>query len=279
MDTRDYLSSLRRGLAVLALLNRHSTRTTAQIAKVMDLPRTTAVRIIATLVMEGYVERVPMSRLYRLTASVNMLSSGFSDESWVSHIASPLLFEKTKQIGWPLSLATPFGEDMMVRVSTDQATTLALDHFQIGFKTPIMHSATGHVLLAFSTPVFLNALIGFLKKSENPLQADIFNDDLLNHIIARVRKQGFEHISYSDYAEAGISVPILLEGKIVACLLLIYIKRAIPRDEAEALFVPILRELAIEIERQVLQSKQRIADTSNAAARSENLIFSYKIAE
>ena len=106
------LVRLRRGLSLLALLNQHETLTTAQAAKSLGLPRTTAQRIITTLILEGYVERVPMSSLYRLTPTVNLLSGGFTDESWITHVASPLLFAKTQEINWPLTLATPFGRDM-----------------------------------------------------------------------------------------------------------------------------------------------------------------------
>ncbi len=62
---------------MLALLNRNTTVTTAQVAKALGLPRTTSQRIVTTLILEGYVERVPGSRLYRLTPAVDMLSGGF----------------------------------------------------------------------------------------------------------------------------------------------------------------------------------------------------------
>lgn len=266
MHSRQHLSSLRRGLSVLALLNRNTTVTTAQVAQALDLPRTTAQRIVTTLILEGYVERVPGSRLYRLTPAVNMLSGGFSDESWVSHVASPMLFSKTKEIGWPMSLATPFGEDMMVRVSTDQSTSLALDHFQIGFRTPIMYSTSGHVVLAFASPAYRAGLLDLLKRSENPLQADVHNPRMVDFIIEKVRARGFEHIAYVDFPEASISVPIFLDGMVVGCLLLTYIKRAVAPQAAEAQFVPMMRTLAAEIEQEVIASKQRVNAHMNETA-------------
>lgn len=265
MDSRQHLSSLRRGLRVLALLNQKTTVTIAEVAQSLELPRTTAQRVVNTLVLEGYVERVPRSRLYRLTPAVNMLSGGFSDESWVSHIASPLLFNKTGEIGWPMSLATPFGEDMMVRVSTDQSTSLALDHFQIGFKTPIMYSTSGHVILAFASPAYRAALLDLLQRSENPLQADAHDPRMVKYIIDKVRTRGFEHMAYVDFPEASISVPVFLNGSVVATLLLTYIKRAISREAAETQFVPMLRDLASRIEEEVLTSKQRVGQSLSAA--------------
>ena len=272
-DARQHLSSLRRGLSLLALLNQNDTLTTAQAAKRLGLPRTTTQRIITTLILEGYVERVPMSSLYRLTPAVNMLSGGFTDENWISHIASPLLFAKTREIGWPLMLATPFGEDMMVQVSTDQATTSALDHFKVGFRTPIMHSTSGRVILAYASPDYFEALRDMLLRSDNPLQDDIKNQGFVQHIVERIRAKGYEHIVYVDYPEASIAVPIFLNGVVSACLLLVYIKRAFTPDAAVARFVPILKELAAEIERSVVAAKDQLASTQT---RSKPTIIEYK---
>lgn len=257
-DARQYLSSLRRGLALLALFNQHDTLTTAQTAKKLSLPRTTAQRIITTLIMEGYVERVPLSSLYRLTPAVNILSGGFTDENWITHVGSPMLFEKVQEIGWPLTLATPIGEDMVVRVSTDQVTTSALDHFKVGFRTPIMHSTSGRVVLAYASPEYYSALKQKLLLSNNPLQADVKNEALVQHIVKRIRAMGFEHMVYSEYPEGSIAVPIFLNGNVRACLLVTYIKRAFTPDAAIEQFVPFLKDLATQIERSAVEAKNRL---------------------
>ena len=257
-NARQYLSSLRRGLALLALFNRHDTMTTAQAAEMLKLPRTTAQRIITTLIMEGYLERVPMSSLYRLTPAVNILSGGFTDENWITHIASPLLFAKTQEIGWPLTLATPIGEDMVVRVSTDKITTSALDHFKVGFRTPIMHSTSGRVTLAYASPDYYAALKEKLLLSTNPLQADVKDEAMVNHIVKRIRAMGFEHLVYIEYPEGSIAVPVFFNGAVRACLLVSYIKRAFTPDAAIEQFVPMLKELAAQIERSATEAKNRL---------------------
>jgi IclR family mhp operon transcriptional activator len=258
MDRRQYLSSLRRGLKVLALLNQKVSATMAEMARAIDLPRTTTRRIVDTLIDEGYVERIPDCRSYRLTPVVNILSNGFSDESWVSHVASPLLFDTTREIGWPLSLATPLGEDVMVRVSTDRATSLAIDHFHIGYKTPIMHSAAGRVMLAFASPVYRAALLELLNRSEDPHQADARNPNMVAHIVEKIQARGFEHMSYVNFPESCLCVPVFLNGSVVGCLSLLYIKRALTARAAEERFVPLLQNLSRRIEREVIELRERI---------------------
>ncbi len=257
MDPRQYLSSLRRGLNVLAFLNLKVSAKMAEIARAIDLPRTTARRIVDTLIDEGFVERIPDCLSYRLTPAVNRLSNGFSDESWVSHVASPLLFDMTREIGWPLSLSTPFGEDMMVRVSTDRATSLAIDHFQTGYKTPIMHSTAGRVMLAFASPVYRTALLELLTKSDDPYQAAARDPDLVAHIIDKIRARGFDHMAYVDFPESCLCVPVFLGGSVVGCLSLLYIKRALTAQTAEERFVPLLQDLAARIEHEVIALRER----------------------
>ncbi|MBB5685000.1 helix-turn-helix domain-containing protein [Sphingobium boeckii] len=257
MDGREHLTSLKRGLAVLSLLNR-TAATVAQVAKVLDLPRTTAHRIVHTLVLESYVERIPNSRFYRLTPAINTLSGNFTDANWVSYIASPMLYEKTREIGWPLRLATRFGENMLVRVSTDQSTTLALDHFEVGFMRPIMRSSAGHVLLAFASAAYRASVLDLLRCSDDPLQTDACSEGHINLMIERVRSGGFEHIATARSAEANIGVPVFLEGHVVASLVVSYIQRALLPRDAEARLVPILQELAKDVETAVLVDKHRI---------------------
>ncbi len=81
MSSTLQLSSLKRGLRALSLLNARGTLSASELAGELQLPRTTARRVLDTLVGEGYAEKVPGGHQYRLTPMVGMLSSGFSDES------------------------------------------------------------------------------------------------------------------------------------------------------------------------------------------------------
>lgn len=256
MDPRQQLSSLRRALRVLALLNRWKETSLAQLVAELQMPRTTVQRILVTLISEGFVERIPKSALYRLTPAINALSCGFSDEDWVGHVATPLLYAKTEEIGWPLMICTPVGENMIVRVSTDRATSLALDHFSIGFKSPIMYTTTGRVILAYASTAYRDGLLNLLKHSENPSQADANNAAMVDHIITKVRRRGFEHLRYVEFPEASIAVPIFLKGTVIATLAVIYIKQALTPEAAEALFVKMLQRLSAKIERSIVASKR-----------------------
>jgi IclR family mhp operon transcriptional activator len=267
MSSRDNLSSLKRGLHALSLLNLREVLTASELAAELKLPRTTARRVLDTLVEEGYAEKMTREHKYRLTPMVNVLSSGFSDESWIAHVAEPLLAKKTIDIGWPLVVATPSGDQMMVRVSTDRLTPLALDHFGVGFKTPMLHGTSGHVMLAFMSQPHRELTLQVIRSSTDPKQALAREDARIRSIVSVVRSQGYAHIIYKEYPEASVGVPIFLNGVARACLLMGYVKAALKPAQIVDKYVPQLKSLSEAITAGVSALRIQRRETQRAAGR------------
>ncbi len=267
MASSDNLSSLKRGLRALSLLNLREVITATELAGELRLPRTTARRVLDTLVEEGYAEKMTREHKYRLTPMVNVLSSGFSDESWIAHVAEPLLVKKTIDIGWPLVVATPSADQMMVRVSTDRLTPLALDHFGVGFKTPMVHGTSGHVMLAFMSQQHRELTLQVIRSSSDPKQALAREDARIRAIVNTVRAQGFAHIIYKEYPEASVGVPIFLNGVARACLLMGYVKAAIKPAQIIETYVPQLKSLSETITAGVSELRLRRRETQRAVAK------------
>jgi IclR family mhp operon transcriptional activator len=269
--SRDNLSSLKRGLHALSLLNLREVVTATELATELRLPRTTARRILDTLVEEGYAEKMTREHKYRLTPMVNVLSSGFSDESWIAHVAEPLLAKKTIEIGWPLVVATPSGDQMMVRVSTDRLTPLALDHFGVGFKTPMLHGTSGHVMLAFMSQQHRELTLQVIRSSTDPKQALAREDARIRSIVNVVRSQGFAHIIYKEYPEASVGVPIFLNGVARACLLMGYVKAALKPAQIVDKYVPQLKSLSEAITAGVSEMRIRRRETQRAVGKKRTV--------
>jgi len=258
---------LKRGLRALSLLNLREVVTATELAAELRLPRTTARRVLDTLVEEGYAEKMTREYKYRLTPMVNVLSSGFSDESWIAHVAEPLLVKKTIDIGWPLVVATPSGDQMMVRVSTDRLTPLALDHFGVGFKTPMVHGTSGHVMLAFMSQQHRELTLQVIRSSSDPKQALAREDARIRSIVNAVRAQGFAHIIYKEYPEASVGVPIFLNGVARACLLMGYVKAAIKPAQIIEKYVPQLKSLSEAITAGVAELRLRRRESQRAPTK------------
>lgn len=249
MKTDQELRSLKRGLKVLALLNQAETVSIIELARHLDLPRTTAERILLTLVAEGYVQRVPDAKRYRLSAKVCSLSGGFSDDCWIVHIASPLLFKVTEKIGWPLAIAMPSGDKMLLRATTDPATSLWLNRRRVGSEVPILNSSSGLVAYAFASAVEQSVLRHVLLMSTDPYNRErAAAEHALDMLLEPVRNNGFAfQPPPNNDPEQSISFPIFVGGKYVASLLMIYMTRSMSSTTVIEKYAPHLRELAREI--------------------------------
>lgn len=84
---------LSRGLQVLQALNAMDSgrATSQQISDLTGLHRTTARRLLETLMAEGFVRRSASHNSFRLTLKVRALSEGFTDDERIATIAPPIM--------------------------------------------------------------------------------------------------------------------------------------------------------------------------------------------
>jgi len=248
MKADQELRSLKRGLRVLALLNQTETISIIELARNLDLPRTTAERILLTLVAEGYVQRVPDAKRYRLNGKVCSLSGGFSEDCWIVQSATPLLFKVTEQIGWPLAIATPSGDRMTLRTTTDPATSLWLNRRRIGAEIPILNSSSGLVAYAFSPTSEQTVMRHILSLSSDPYNRERSDAQTLDMLVQPVRENGFAfQPPPNNNPEQSISFPIFVAGKYVASLLMIYMTRSMSSATVIERYAPHLRVIARQI--------------------------------
>ena len=249
MNEDQELRSLKRGLRVLALLNEIEAVAISELARRLELPRTTAERVLMTLASEGYVYRLPTDKRYRLSAKVCDLARGFSKDSWIIHVATPLLFDMTRRIGWPLGIATQAGEHMVLRVTTDPATSLWLHRRHVGAQIPILGASSGLVSFAFAPQAEREQLLNLLKCSSNPLNRERASSRaILASLIDPVLANGYAfQPPPTDTPECSISVPIMIGGELAAVLLMMYMPRALDSKTLMRNYLPMLRELAVII--------------------------------
>jgi IclR family mhp operon transcriptional activator len=248
MDEDQELRSLKRGLRALTLLNAREKLSIAEVARALSIPRTTAERVMMTLMSEGYIVRDPSTKAFQLAPKVCALSAGFSDENWITHIATPLLFRLTERIGWPLAIATPLGERMIVRITTDPATSLHITRRYVGTEIAMMRASSAFAMLAFMPEHEREVLLGVLRRSPDPEQALARDERRVTLLMNQVRRTGIA-FSPDGGKEGSISVPIFLNGKVKAALLMMYIVSAVKQKALLQEFYPQLRKLADDISR------------------------------
>lgn len=145
-NSRDYVSSLARGLDVLRVFN--STRrkmTLSEVAAETGNTRAGARRILLTLVREGYA--VADGRLFDLTPKVLELGFSVLSSKGTWDIARPFIEHLSEEIRESVSAAI-LDEYNVVYVSGTQFHRVISVGITVGRRFPAHCTATGRVLLA-----------------------------------------------------------------------------------------------------------------------------------
>ena len=251
------IRSLHRGLKALEVLNDKKTITVADMARELELPRTTTNRILENLCVMGYLRRDEETNLYGLTIRVRNLAVGYNDEAWLSEIVQPLTVELSKSVIWPISIMTPRFANMSLRFTTDSSSPMAIDYYKKGTSLPILKTASGNVYLAYCCQKERELVISTLQQRAKNDEIDKYalanNLVAITNIINRVREQGFavnlrSPRSHEPGKTSTIAVPIIRDGNFLASLAMRYIDSALSVADLRERYLPILLEYAKKME-------------------------------
>ena len=226
MSKSAQIRALSRGLRILAFLNAHSNVTVAEIASATRIARTTIYRVLETLIAEDLVRRDEARNVYCVRIGVRSLSQGFDDEAWLTDVARPYLAALTRQVLWPVSLATPSGSSMLVRDTTDHMSPLAVKKYGPGARVPLLASAAGHAYLAFVSPTLRQTLVSVTLRDET---ADGMNAAQLHVRLAQVHKLGYAvfHRPMRVTDRTTIAVPVMVHGRPLGALVVRFARSAL----------------------------------------------------
>jgi IclR family transcriptional regulator, mhp operon transcriptional activator len=248
MESTRPIRALIRGLDALRVLNSCDGATVSEVAQEIRLPRTTVYRILETLCGAGFVLRDASDDRYRLTIMVRALSSGFDDDAWVTQIAKPLMGDLGREIMWPISISTLLGTSMIVRETN--SSPLAVERYSAGYRMPIMSTAAGRVYLSFCPASQRETLIDILARSgkEEDRLARAPRTDM-QRLLSEIKSHGYSSTSQTRrlVEEISVSVPVLSEDRILACLSIRFAASALPQKAGIERFLPKLKQCASKI--------------------------------
>lgn len=231
-------------MTLLRAMNRNPHASVTELAREANLPRTTAYRLLDTLMTQGFVASLAGGG-FTLTAEVRSLSDGFIDELWIDTAWREMVGLSSNLI-WPVSLFTPEPPTMVIRRTTHELSAMSIDYGMSGRRLPISETAAGRAYLAFCPPAereLMLAMPGAYLSEPSALDRRMLSDRL-----EQVREQGYETRLGGVVPRTGsVSVPILTGHRATACLSLIFIAAGFSLERAIAEFVPPLRQAAARI--------------------------------
>jgi DNA-binding IclR family transcriptional regulator len=210
---------LERGLRLLCEFNRQEkTLSAPELAKRLDVPRSTVFRLLTTLERMGFVERSESGRDYRLGMAVLRLGFEYLASLELTEIGRPLLERLRDVIGYSTTLVVRDGRSI-VYVAKSVMPTPFVSSVNVGTRLPAHATVLGRVLLEDLTLPQLRELYPeeHLQSFTERTPATVL--DLFN-MVQQDRERGY--VLEEGFFERGISTmaaPVRdRSGKVVAAL-------------------------------------------------------------
>lgn len=216
-QSRDYVQSLARGLAVLAAFDvEHPTLGLAGIASRTGLSRAAVRRLMLTLAHLGYVRAV--GREYALSPRVLELGFGCLGSLKLNDLAQPLIEQLAQRLNHSCSMAVLDGQSIVyvLRVPVRRVMTVALG---VGARLPAYATSMGRVLLASLPPASLEAWLADCQPLRNTPHT-VTDLRRLRRIVRDVGTQGYAYVEQElELGLCSIAVPVRdRDGRVVAAL-------------------------------------------------------------
>ena len=202
-DARKYIvPGLQRGLEILRAFSRDRHRMGApELARELDIPRSTVFRLIQTLEYMGFLEKVANGSEYRLGVGVLSLGFEFIASLEVTDLARPLLEKLRDETGHSAHLAIRDGGNVIFVIKA-RAESAFSSSINIGTRLPAHGTVLGRVILADLSDQELDEIY---PKSSLPKFSSQTPENLddLKALLLQDRQRG--HALSASYFETGIA--------------------------------------------------------------------------
>ena len=238
-----------RVLDVLRSVNERRIATVNGIHEKTGIPKSTVVRMLETLMAEGYVARDNMCGGYRVTHHVRELSAGYDPFSRVIEVARPFAIDLTRRNNWPIGLGVPDGDAIAIQFWTGTISPWAHTNTVLGLRPEFYDSAMGRAYMAFCGDEERETRIAGMRRDPD-LRLNERDERSYRTILERARIDGFaiRNPKTPPFRTTTIGMP-LREGNDVRALvsLSVYRTAVSPREIHEKVIEP-LRATILKIE-------------------------------
>jgi IclR family transcriptional regulator, mhp operon transcriptional activator len=255
-----------RALDVLRAVSRLRIASIQQIHEATGFPKPTIVRMLETLVAEGYVARDNMCGGYWVTSRVQELTSGHRGISQIIEAARPFAIELTRQLKWPIGIGMLDDDAIAIKFWTGAISPVAHTNTVLGLRADLATTAMGRALLAFCPDDEREQRIRRMRA--DPARGFGAADEAhLRSILRQVRIEGFatRDPKTRPYRNTTVALPIR-EGETVHALVsLSFFTTALPKCEVAEKIVAPLRATIAKIEQTIAMTKAGVRNDAPMA--------------
>lgn len=202
------LSSVAAAARILREFDKHSTQLgVSQLARRVGVGKTSAHRIIWTLVDEGLLEKVEETGLFRLTTTMRSLGASAETAQRLHEAATMPLDQLRAHTSGTLHIAILDGPDVLYLERREGPGTIPIFR-SIGARVAAHSTSSGKVLLAFLPPDQQRRLVDGLRLTPRTPRTITTRAAFVAEL-ERVRRQGFgENHGESEVGMCSIAAPV-----------------------------------------------------------------------
>ncbi len=228
------IDSLERGLLVLRNLEEYRGQSLAELNKRTGVPKSSLIRILLTLEKAGYVWKAIGDGLFR--RSISLAGRQRSDElsTRISEISATFLSALRQKALWPSDILVVRNNQLELGESSRRQSNLGVTLYEIGVRVDMILSAPGRAYLAFCSPEERAEVLDSARQHPSPIarSRQVLKNEL-DDILEQTRACGYgsrdprfggsnvEIEEFDDGLDA-IAVPIICDGKVIACMNLVW---------------------------------------------------------
>ena len=207
VDTNKSATALRALKVLEALAQSRDALSATEVAGIIGAERTTAYRMLMTLMEAGYVVRDHRARAYRLGYKVLTLSRALLSGNEKTELVAACLREISARTGEAAHYSV-LERDCAVLAQRSTGTQLVTIDFQVGDRAPLHCTSIGKVLLAYQDSAAIEAAIlgGLPRFGRNTITDPA-------HLRAELRKVRAQCYAYDDMEFADdmrcVAVPVI----------------------------------------------------------------------
>lgn len=217
MERDNMVKSVGRALDIITLVSaKKGGLGVTEIAKHIDINKSSVYRILATLAQYGYIEQDTETGRYKLGYKFLDISSKLLESIDLRAEASPFLLELERETNEVIHLVV-WDQGEVVYIEKLEGNETLRMHSKVGKRAPMHCTSVGKAILAHLP---INVVLEIIERKGLPMHTDktiTDKDEFLQELI-RVKQRGYAlDLEENEYGITCIAVPIFDHlGKVVA---------------------------------------------------------------
>lgn len=246
------VQSVRRALEVLRAVNQLRIASVTAIHAATHMPKPTIIRMLETLMADGYVARDNMFGGYRVTCRVHELTKGYDGISMVIEASRVPAIELTQRIKWPIGIGVLDGDAISIQFWTGAISPWAHTNTVLGLRPNMFSSAMGRAYMAHCPEEERERVIAMLREDPQ-LDFDAAREAEFRQLLGRLRSSGNAGFAVRDPRTeprqmTTLAMPLMFDDRVLATISVSFYKTAVPLQNIGTQIVTPLGETRRKIE-------------------------------